>query len=119
MEAHGAGDGMLCIGCLEKRIGRKLRRQDFTDCPLNEITETKSLRLQDRLSLCLQRLRHLPMIVARCHILIADRKTDSMQHRARILDGTCCAVKRSSKEGTCFSIYLPKKWKEWKQKPHR
>ena len=46
----GAGDGMLCIGCLEKRIGRKLRRQDFIDAPINEIDpERQSLRLQDRL----------------------------------------------------------------------
>jgi hypothetical protein len=50
-KAHGAGKGMLCIGCLEKRIGRLLRRQDFTDVPLNETNpETQSLRLQDRLS---------------------------------------------------------------------
>ena len=50
-KAYGGGDGMLCIGCLEKRIGRKLRRQDFTDLPVNEINpETQSLRLQDRLS---------------------------------------------------------------------
>jgi hypothetical protein len=27
--------GMLCIGCLEERIGRRLRRADFTDAPLN------------------------------------------------------------------------------------
>ena len=25
----------LCIGCLEARIGRRLIRADFTDCPLN------------------------------------------------------------------------------------
>jgi hypothetical protein len=50
-KACGAGDGILCIGCLEKRIGRKLRRQDFTHPPLNEINlETESLRLRDRLS---------------------------------------------------------------------
>ena len=50
-KAYGAGDGMLCIGCLEKRIGRKLHRQDFIDLPINEINpETQSLRLQDRLS---------------------------------------------------------------------
>lgn len=24
-------DGMLCIGCLEKRIGRRLQLQDFTE----------------------------------------------------------------------------------------
>jgi len=50
-KVYGAGKGMLCIGCLEKRIGRKLRRQDFIDLPINEINaETQSLRLQARLS---------------------------------------------------------------------
>jgi Protein of unknown function (DUF2695) len=49
--AHGAGKGMLCIGCLEKRIGRKLCRQDFIDLPINKINpEAQSLRLQGRLS---------------------------------------------------------------------
>jgi hypothetical protein len=49
-KARGAGTGMLCIGCLEKRVGRLLRRQDFTDVPLNQTnSETQSLRLQDRL----------------------------------------------------------------------
>jgi len=27
--------GMLCIGCLEERLGRRLMTADFTDCPLN------------------------------------------------------------------------------------
>jgi hypothetical protein len=27
--------GMLCIGCLELRLGQQLTRQDFKDCPLN------------------------------------------------------------------------------------
>ena len=31
----GPRGGMLCIGCLEQRIGRKLASRDFTDCPLN------------------------------------------------------------------------------------
>lgn len=31
----GAGDKMLCIKDLEKRLGRKLRSTDFSDCPLN------------------------------------------------------------------------------------
>src|SRR3974390_1908830 len=29
------GQEMLCIGCLEKRIGRTLMRCDFTDAPIN------------------------------------------------------------------------------------
>lgn len=28
-------EGMLCIDCLEKRIGRTLKCEDFKKCPLN------------------------------------------------------------------------------------
>lgn len=31
----GPHGGMLCIGCLEERIGRKLTSADFTDAPIN------------------------------------------------------------------------------------
>lgn len=43
--------GMLCIGCLEVRIGRNLDGDDFTDCRLNRSPSIydKSVRLQDRL----------------------------------------------------------------------
>ena len=27
--------GFLCIGCLEKRLGRELTAEDFPDCPIN------------------------------------------------------------------------------------
>ena len=27
--------GMLCIGCLEKRLGKKLTPRNFSECPLN------------------------------------------------------------------------------------
>lgn len=49
-EASGMGphDGMLCIGCLEKRIGRRLNRTDFTDAPVNSIF-VYSPRLTERL----------------------------------------------------------------------
>jgi hypothetical protein len=30
--------GCLCIGCLEVRLGRKLRRGDFTDVLVNDLT---------------------------------------------------------------------------------
>lgn len=45
-------NGMLCIGCLEKRLGRELTRSDFIDCPLNdlEFPWTRSERLISRLS---------------------------------------------------------------------
>lgn len=46
--------GMLCVGCVEKRLGRKLRASDFTDCPLNMEIKSGirkgSGRLKNRLS---------------------------------------------------------------------
>ena len=46
------GDGMLCIGCLENRLGGLLTSDDFTDCPLNAINLiTGSTRLKNRLTL--------------------------------------------------------------------
>lgn len=46
----GIFDGMLCIGCLEKKIGRKLTKKDFTDCPVNVWPRFRSERLQNRLN---------------------------------------------------------------------
>jgi hypothetical protein len=34
-QANPALDGMLCIGCAEKRLGRRLRASDFTEAPVN------------------------------------------------------------------------------------
>src|SRR5262249_12557684 len=44
--------GMLCIGCLELRLGRKLRRDDFTRYSQSAVAEGMSVsdRLRDRLS---------------------------------------------------------------------
>jgi hypothetical protein len=49
---YGAYDeGMLCIGCLEERMGRSLVSVDFTDCQVNTDEEhNRSMRLIDRLS---------------------------------------------------------------------
>ncbi len=41
--------GMLCIGCLEGRLGRKLCRQDFIACLLNRERRRRSRRLTLRL----------------------------------------------------------------------
>jgi len=44
---------LLCIGCTEDRLGRKLTKDDFTDCPLNtgELDfNPHSDRMKDRLS---------------------------------------------------------------------
>jgi hypothetical protein len=43
-------DGQLCIGCLEKRIGRSLMYCDFTDAPVNTERNLRSDRLRDRLT---------------------------------------------------------------------
>jgi hypothetical protein len=42
---------MLCIGCLEKRLGRELSNKDFGNYPLNTVGWNKqSSRLVDRLN---------------------------------------------------------------------
>jgi hypothetical protein len=41
---------MLCIGCLEQRLGRLLTKDDFTDAPVNSIwMGVGSTRLKNRL----------------------------------------------------------------------
>lgn len=40
---------MMCIGCLERRIGRTLTHRDFTNCPLNSENSRRSVRLQLRM----------------------------------------------------------------------
>lgn len=47
-DAHGAGDGMLCVGCLESRVGRKLGPSDFPNLPINRGAFRMSSRLRDR-----------------------------------------------------------------------
>jgi hypothetical protein len=45
------GDGMLCIGCLENRLGGLLTSDDFTDAPLNSMNLfCGSDRLRSRLT---------------------------------------------------------------------
>jgi hypothetical protein len=42
--------GMLCVGCLERRLGRQLTHRDFIDYPINLDPECqRSLRLQMRM----------------------------------------------------------------------
>lgn len=48
MDPHG---GMLCIGCLEARLGRQLTPADFPDYPINRDFFGYSPRLQQRLGL--------------------------------------------------------------------
>ena len=45
------GQQILCIGCLEKRIGRTLMACDFTECPVNDPSKSNnSQRLRSRLT---------------------------------------------------------------------
>jgi hypothetical protein len=46
------GQEILCIGCLEKRIGRTLTKHDFGNAPINDprFDPNKSARLLDRLT---------------------------------------------------------------------
>jgi hypothetical protein len=46
MEPDG---GMLCIGCLEKRLGRQLEAKDFTYAPVNHGAFQRSERMMNRL----------------------------------------------------------------------
>lgn len=51
-KVHDQYEGMLCIGCVEERLGRKLRASDFARCPLNTNVRFKqyhSTRLRSRL----------------------------------------------------------------------
>jgi hypothetical protein len=48
-----SGQEVLCIGCLENRVGRQLCRDDFTDAPVNDPGDFqfhRSARLLDRLT---------------------------------------------------------------------
>jgi len=52
---HGKllGERVLCIGCLENRLGRTLTRADFVDVPANDLNNPEyhfSDRLRARLS---------------------------------------------------------------------
>jgi hypothetical protein len=51
-KAHHSERGMLCIGCVEKRLGRLLTSADFTDCHVNRPQAGKvfSQRLLSRLT---------------------------------------------------------------------
>lgn len=43
--------GMLCVGCIEKRLGRRLNANDFNNSYVNELGfgQVKSVRLLERL----------------------------------------------------------------------
>ena len=51
LEANPQDYGMLCIGCLETRLGRVLTPADFPEYPINMYLDGKSPRLADRIGL--------------------------------------------------------------------
>lgn len=46
---YGAGQRQLCVGCLEKRLGRALVREDFSTAPINHYPLIRSTILRARL----------------------------------------------------------------------
>lgn len=48
-QAHPTIDGMLCLNCLEKRIGRSLCPEDFMDVPLNSLMAEHCQQIESRL----------------------------------------------------------------------
>ena len=38
-QRHGVGERMLCMDCMENRLGHKLTASDLLDCPLNTFNE--------------------------------------------------------------------------------
>lgn len=51
-DQYGAESGLLCVGCLEDKMGRELWSGDFTHCALNVLNMgwEKSDRLLNRLT---------------------------------------------------------------------
>jgi hypothetical protein len=49
LAARGPEFGMLCIGCLEARLGRQLVPDDFASVPLKPGRGHRSARLLERL----------------------------------------------------------------------
>jgi hypothetical protein len=49
LRANPNDDGMLCISCLERRLGRILNRYDFITAPINIVEFQDSSKLINRL----------------------------------------------------------------------
>jgi hypothetical protein len=59
LEANSGGNGMLCVGCVEERLGRHLRPDDFTDADVNR-DEFGSARLRSRMRWIADELEEAP-----------------------------------------------------------
>ncbi len=47
-QAAGMGKGYLCIGCLERRLCRRVVPEDFTKAPINRLHSWDTERLASR-----------------------------------------------------------------------
>lgn len=61
-------DGMLCIGCVERRLGRTLNREDFLLCILNLEKEENFMFFKEGSARMYDRLRTFPAISGRAPI---------------------------------------------------
>lgn len=50
-KANPKNNGMLCIDCLESRLGRKLTKKDFTKAVVNTIETKRTATLRNRLGI--------------------------------------------------------------------
>jgi hypothetical protein len=50
LRANPEGVGKLCVGCLEARLGRRLKPRDFIDSPVNQRFSAMSARLRSRIT---------------------------------------------------------------------
>jgi hypothetical protein len=57
-------DGQLCIGCLERRLGRTRMHVDFTDAPVNTERSPRSDRLRKRLAANVGSIKTLDGLIA-------------------------------------------------------
>lgn len=56
---NGRRQGFLCIGCVEKRLGRELNAFDFLDAPVNQLAQHPRMRFH-RSERLLNRLENFP-----------------------------------------------------------
>jgi hypothetical protein len=77
------GQEVLCIGCLERRLGRTLVASDFTDAPCNNPSEfPASERKRDRLTATVsRRLRGRPKGSKNKPKTTTDGRGDASPHR--------------------------------------
>jgi hypothetical protein len=80
---------LACLGCVERRIGRELRRADFLKCPLNDEPSGRRLaRLRDRL----RRGRPAPAIIQALDLNLAGAIEPAL--RTRLIDAINAIVAR-------------------------